>query len=170
MGTEYEEVGFSFNRSVITGLLREQLGFDGIVCTDWGLVIDAPEPGPLSAARAWGVEHLSADERLLKLLEAGVDQFGGECCTDRIVRLVKSGQITEARIDQSVRRLTPREVRPRAVRAPLCRRRPRRRDPRSSRLSLRGLACATEGAHTLDQQDVNAGIANASAPTGNQGL
>src|SRR5580704_12537708 len=105
MGTEYEEVGYSFNRSVVTGLLREQLGFDGIVCTDWGLVIDAPEPGPLSAARAWGVAHLSEDERLLKLLDAGVDQFGGECCTDRLVNLVKTGRASETRIDESVRRI-----------------------------------------------------------------
>ena len=36
-----EEVGFGFNKGIITGLLREQLGFDGIVCTDWGLVTDA---------------------------------------------------------------------------------------------------------------------------------
>ena len=38
VGTEYEEVGFGFNKSVLTGLLRERYGFDGIVCTDWGLV------------------------------------------------------------------------------------------------------------------------------------
>lgn len=105
VGTEHEEVGFSFNRSVITGILREDLGFDGIVCTDWGLVEDAPEPGPLSAARAWGVEHLGPDERLLKLLEAGVDQFGGECCTDRVIGLVRSGRVSEGRVEESVRRL-----------------------------------------------------------------
>ena len=37
----WEEVGFGFNRDVLTGLLREQYGFDGIVCTDWGLLTDA---------------------------------------------------------------------------------------------------------------------------------
>lgn len=37
-GTEYEEVGFGFNKGIITGLLREQLGFDGIVCSDWGIL------------------------------------------------------------------------------------------------------------------------------------
>ena len=41
VGTEYEEVGFGFNKSVITGLLRERYRFDGIVCTDWGLLSDA---------------------------------------------------------------------------------------------------------------------------------
>ena len=45
VGTDYEEVGFGFNRGVITGLLREQLGFDGIVCTDWGLLTDTPIAG-----------------------------------------------------------------------------------------------------------------------------
>ena len=40
VGTELEEVGFSFNRSIITELLREELGFTGIICTDWGLISD----------------------------------------------------------------------------------------------------------------------------------
>ncbi len=105
VGTEHEEVGFSFNRSVITGILREQLGFDGIVCTDWGLVTDKLGLGELGTAKSWGVEHLTPDERLLKLLDAGVDQFGGEDCSDRIVALVKSGRVEEARIDESARRL-----------------------------------------------------------------
>ncbi len=105
VGTEHDEVGFSFNRSVITGLLREQLGFDGIVCTDWGLVTDVEGVGPLGTARAWGVEHLSVDERIVKLLDAGVDQLGGEHCSDRLVALVRSGKVAEARLDESARRL-----------------------------------------------------------------
>ena len=56
-------------------------------------------------ARAWGVEHLSTEERALKALDAGVDQFGGEACPEVVVELVRSGRIDEARIDASVRRL-----------------------------------------------------------------
>ena len=56
VGTEYEEVGFGFNKSVITGLLRERYGFDGVVCTDWGLINDAGIFGQPFPARAWGVE------------------------------------------------------------------------------------------------------------------
>jgi beta-glucosidase len=105
VGTEHEEVGFGFNRGVITGLLRERYGFDGVVCTDWGLLTDAVLNGVVWPARAWGVEHLSTEERALKALEAGVDQFGGEACPDVVVALVRSGRIDEARIDVSVRRL-----------------------------------------------------------------
>jgi len=90
---------------VITGLLRERYGFDGVVCSDWGLLTDAVFDGVVWAARAWGVEHLSTEERALKVLAAGVDQFGGEACPEVVVDLVRSGRIDEARIDASVRRL-----------------------------------------------------------------
>ncbi len=105
VGTEYEEVGFGFNKSVITGLLRERYAFDGIVCTDWGLLSDADIMGQSFPARAWGVEHLSVRERMLKVLEAGADQFGGEAIPDLLVDLVRSGEVSEERIDESARRL-----------------------------------------------------------------
>lgn len=105
IGTDWEEVGFGFNKSVITALLREELGFDGVVCTDWGLITDNPGLGDLGTARAWGVEHLSREERVLRAIEAGVDQFGGEHCTEVLLGLVESGRISEARIDESARRV-----------------------------------------------------------------
>lgn len=105
IGTEYEEVGFGFNRSIITGILRERLGFDGIVCTDWGLVSDAQIMGTDFPARAWGVEQLSPAERMAKIMDAGADQFGGESCADLLADLVHSGVIAEDRIDVSVRRI-----------------------------------------------------------------
>ena len=95
VGTEYEEVGFNFNKKIIQDLLRDELGFEGIVCTDWGVV----------SRQFWGVEDLTIDERMIKSIEAGVDQFGGETEPSLLINLVRSGKILESRVDQSVRRL-----------------------------------------------------------------
>ncbi|MFF2275678.1 glycoside hydrolase family 3 protein [Agromyces sp. NPDC058126] len=105
VGTEYEEVGFGFNKSVVTGLLRERYGFDGIVCTDWGLITDDEIMGEPFPARAWGVEHLSPRERVKKVIDAGCDQFGGEACPELLIELVRDGEIAEERVDASARRL-----------------------------------------------------------------
>ncbi|WP_345801165.1 glycoside hydrolase family 3 N-terminal domain-containing protein [Microbacterium sp. AZCO] len=105
VGTEYEEVGFGFNKSVLTGLLRERFGFDGIVCTDWGLITDQPIMGTDFAARAWGVEHLTPAERMIKVLDAGADQFGGEHDPRLLISLVEDGRVSEERLDASARRL-----------------------------------------------------------------
>jgi beta-glucosidase len=105
MGTQYEEVAFAFNKGIITDLLRGELGFDGIVCTDWGLVTDATILGQPMPARAWGVEHLDELSRVEMILNAGCDQFGGEARPELVVQLVEQGRISEERIDISVRRL-----------------------------------------------------------------
>ncbi len=100
-----ENVGFGFNKDIITKLLREKYKFDGVVCTDWGLITDANMGPAVWPARAWGVESLSEAERVKKVIDAGCDQFGGESRPELIVQLLKEGKVTEARIDQSVRRL-----------------------------------------------------------------
>jgi len=105
LASGWEPVGFGFNKSVITGLLRSTLGFDGVVCTDWGVITDRPYLGDAGLARAWGVEHLSQEERMLRVLEAGADQFGGEDCAEVLLALIRAGRATEARIDESARRL-----------------------------------------------------------------
>ena len=100
-----ENVAMSFNKAIITGLLREKYKYDGVICTDWGLITDAHMPDAIWPARAWGVEHLSAVDRVLKAIEAGVDQFGGESCPEHVIELVKTNRLSEARLDESVRRL-----------------------------------------------------------------
>ncbi|MCB0059541.1 MAG: glycoside hydrolase family 3 C-terminal domain-containing protein, partial [Caldilineaceae bacterium] len=100
-----ENVAMAYNKAIITGLLREKYGYDGVVCTDWGLITDHPIANTIWPARAWGVEHLSEAERVGKALEAGVDQFGGESCAHHVVELVESGRLSEARVDESVRRV-----------------------------------------------------------------
>ncbi len=97
-----ENVGFAFNKAIIIGLLRDSLKFDGVVCTDWNIISD----GNLGEdARAWGVEHLTPIKRVKKVIDAGCDQFGGEFVPELVVELVKTGQVSEARIDESVRRI-----------------------------------------------------------------
>jgi len=105
MGQTSENVGMSYNKDIVTGLLRNTYHFDGVVCTDWGLVTDATVMGAIWPARAWGVESLSPEDRVKKIIDAGVDQFGGENCPELVIKLVKDGRISEARIDSSVRRL-----------------------------------------------------------------
>ncbi|AXG82225.1 glycoside hydrolase family 3 protein [Streptomyces paludis] len=105
VGTPYEEVGFGFNKDIVTGLLREQLGFQGIVVTDWGLVSDGEAFGQLLPARAWGAEDLTPAQRARKILDAGTDQFGGEHIPGLIVELVRGGEVSEERVDVSARRL-----------------------------------------------------------------
>ena len=100
-----ENVAMSFNKAIITGLLRKKYQYDGVVCTDWGLISDLQMPEAIWPARAWGVEHLNAAERVLKAIEAGVDQFGGESCPEHVIELVKTNRLSETRLDESVRRL-----------------------------------------------------------------
>lgn len=104
-GEKIEEVGFGFSRQIVTGLLREELGYDGVVVTDWELVNDNHVGEQVLPARAWGVESLTPSQRLAKIIDAGCDQFGGEECTDLLVDLVENGEVSEARLDESVRRL-----------------------------------------------------------------
>lgn len=91
--TGIDTVGANFSKRVIAGMLRQKMGFDGIVITDW------------LHAQPWGVEALSKQDRELKLIQAGVDQFGGEHETSYIIALAKAGKVSTARIDQSMRRI-----------------------------------------------------------------
>lgn len=96
-----ENVAFAFNKTIITTMLREKYGFEGVICTDWNII----NASSISEARAWGLEHLSPTERTKRVIEAGCDQFGGESSPELILELVKNGDLSEARIDQSVRRI-----------------------------------------------------------------
>ncbi len=101
-----EEVGFSFNRNITHDLLRNEMGFKGIVHSDYGLISDLRYFGfNFIPARAWGVEKLNAEERVLKAVNAGVDQLGGESCSEILVDLVRQGKLPEERLDDSCRRI-----------------------------------------------------------------
>jgi beta-glucosidase len=103
-GEPVEEVGFAFNHRIITGLLREELGFDGVVLSDFGLVTDMVLGGKPFPAKAWGLEQATEAERVERLVLAGVDQFGGEMNVAGLRELVDSGRIPMERITESAER------------------------------------------------------------------
>lgn len=72
-----EQSGNSYNRYIIQDLLREKYGYDGVVCTDWGITGDPCPEMDSFTSRCFGAEHQSEAERHLRILENGVDQFGG---------------------------------------------------------------------------------------------
>ena len=96
-----ENVGFAFNKSIITKLLRDSLKFEGVICSDWGLITDKSFKPPA----AWGVENLSEIERAKKIIEAGCDMLGGEISSEWIIELVETNRLDEDRIDHSVKRI-----------------------------------------------------------------
>lgn len=105
VGTDWEERGFAFNRPVVKDLLRDHYGFTGIVVSDWN-VIDATEiAGATFGPNGYGLLDVTPTDRLQVAIEVGVDQFGGDNCVERIVDLVRSGRVSEQRIDESAARI-----------------------------------------------------------------
>lgn len=72
-----ENVANGFSKYIITDLLRDQYGYDGVVCTDWLVTGDEGKTPNLFAGKPWGAEALTIAQRHYKVLMAGVDQFGG---------------------------------------------------------------------------------------------
>lgn len=93
----------TLSRRVITGILREQIGFDGVI------ISDDMEMKAIST-------HYGLEESVPAAIEAGIDMlcFGNNLTYDSaiaakavaiLVRAVESGRIPEARIDTSYRRI-----------------------------------------------------------------
>lgn len=93
--TKYEEVAYAYNKAVITGLLRDSLGFKGIINSDTGPIEMMP----------WGAEHLTIPERYKKTLEAGVNIYSGTADPSQLLQTVKSGMVDMKLVDESVYRL-----------------------------------------------------------------
>ncbi|GAA5060629.1 hypothetical protein GCM10023208_29240 [Erythrobacter westpacificensis] len=96
-------------------MLRRDLGYEGIILSDWTITRDCNErcmkptdeapQRPQDIATFWGVEDLSVQERYVKGLEAGIDQFGGTDDVAPLLQAIETGDIDIARVDQSVIRI-----------------------------------------------------------------
>ncbi|MFJ2570040.1 glycoside hydrolase family 3 protein [Streptomyces halstedii] len=86
----------TLSRPILTGILREELGYDGVVVTD--------------SLGMEGVRTKYGDERVPVLaLQAGVDQLLNppdlSVAWNAVLAAVKSGEISEARIEESILRI-----------------------------------------------------------------
>ncbi|MEL1249287.1 glycoside hydrolase family 3 protein [Aurantiacibacter gilvus] len=114
-GETLEAVGPGFNEQLLEGLLRGELGYQGIILSDWAITRDCNErcmnptdvepQRPQDIATPWGVEDLTVRERYVKGLQAGIDQFGGTDDVEPLLAAIEAGEIDTARLDQSVIRV-----------------------------------------------------------------
>lgn len=86
----------TLSRPILTGVLREELGYDGVVVTD--------------ALDMKGVREKYGDDRVPVLaLQAGVDQLLNPpnlaVAWNAVLAAVRSGEISEARIEESILRI-----------------------------------------------------------------
>jgi beta-glucosidase len=94
-GVTYDQIGFAFNKQIVTDLLRGKLGFGGYVNSDTGVIND----------RAWGLEGKTVPERVAAAINGGTDILSGFSSNKTITDLVAAGLVSEARIDEAARRL-----------------------------------------------------------------
>jgi beta-glucosidase len=93
------------NKTLLTGWVKEQLGWDGMLVTDWADIDNL-----------YTRDHVAADKREAVALgiNAGIDMimdpYDPECVND-IVALAESGDIPMSRIDDAVRRVLRLKVR-----------------------------------------------------------
>lgn len=89
----------TLSRNVLTGLLRQEMGFDGVICTDC-LEMKAI------------ADHYTPEQTALKALEAGVDALlvshtweTQQAMYEAVLAAVRSGRVTEERIEESAVRI-----------------------------------------------------------------
>ena len=117
-GLVLDSVGAGYSKALLTDLLRTRKGFKGVTLSDWAITndcvgpcLDGAPPGVPPFAffpqfgTPWGVEALSRRARFVKAVLAGMDQFGGTEESHFLVEAVNAGELTSARLDESVTRI-----------------------------------------------------------------
>lgn len=100
-GVKYDQVGMAFSKQIVTDLLRGKLGFKGYVNSDTGIIND----------RAWGLEDKTVPQRVAIAINGGTDTLSGFSTNKTITDLVSSGLVTEARVNEAVKRLLTEQFR-----------------------------------------------------------
>ncbi|MFP9116682.1 glycoside hydrolase family 3 N-terminal domain-containing protein [Flavobacterium sp. RNTU_13] len=88
------------NYDILTKLLKEELGFKGLVVTDWADIENLHRRDRVAA---------TDKEAIMLAINAGIDMsmipYNYEVFCDNLTALVKEGKVTEERINDAVRRI-----------------------------------------------------------------
>lgn len=95
VGTKYKELAYAYNKEVLQDLLRQQMGFKGIINSDTGPIDMMP----------WGVEELTVIERYKKAIESGINIFSGSADPTQLIESLKTYPELAGLVDESVHRL-----------------------------------------------------------------
>lgn len=71
-----ELVATAYSKEAIAKI-REEMGYTGSIVTDWGVMSAATDEEPFIVTTAYGAEALAPAERFFRVLQNGVDMFGG---------------------------------------------------------------------------------------------
>ena len=105
-----KNAGNSYNKYIISDLLRGENGFDGVVCTDWGITGNNAAIESFDG-KCWGMEELTVARRHYEVIKAGADQFGGNNDKGPVLEAYKmwveefGEESARARFEQSAVRL-----------------------------------------------------------------
>jgi beta-glucosidase len=90
----------------LTGWLKTELGFDGYVIADWSGISNSTNPGSTDACGYGGCSATASKEAVRKSINAGLDMAMNETdFTSTLKTLVNEGAVSQARIDDAVRRI-----------------------------------------------------------------
>lgn len=93
--SEYDSMAISFSKKVLTGLLRDELGYEGIISSDWQAV----------SSRSWGLDpEISQKDRYLMSIMAGMYQLAMREDPKLVNELVAEGRLPIERVKETARR------------------------------------------------------------------
>ncbi len=94
---QFEEVGGAYNKPILDGLLKGELGFKGYVNSDSGVL----------TTTAWGaaIQDLTLEQRYAKAVDAGIALFSDYNDPTGLINAVNQGLLSEADLDPHVQSL-----------------------------------------------------------------
>jgi beta-glucosidase len=94
---QFEEVAGAYNKPIIDGLLKGEMGFKGYVNSDSGVL----------TTTAWGaaIQDLTLEQRYAKAVDAGIALFSDYNDPTGLINAVNQGLLSEADLDPHVKSL-----------------------------------------------------------------